>query len=276
MCLFRRFWGKRKLDNGGVKGNVRLEEIEAMYADSEKESISHIRGFDSETYDKTKAMIDYSSERARKNSDSIITNLQANLRNVYQKNYRKVLIRTVCDDIDRVEADMGMSSACTKGCYYCCKQAIYVNEYEEKDIINRLQMLPLEEKQRIKKRAKTVRDIAEKNNIFIHMTLNNISGEKDNNIQYLGLNLECPLLTENKECSIYEYRPMTCVTFRNYGKPEDCDGQIAPHCYSFQEEYHGASRMIIQKEKKYDDNEKFCQMILRGESLLADVLVNNL
>ncbi|MCF2642064.1 YkgJ family cysteine cluster protein [Roseburia hominis] len=48
--------------------------------------------------------------------------------------------------------------------------------------------------------------------------------DKENNERYLKLDLECPLLSEDKLCSIYNYRPMTCATFRNYGKPEDCNG----------------------------------------------------
>ena len=42
--------------------------------------------------------------------------------------------------------------------------------------------------------------------------------DKENNERYLKLDLECPLLSEDKLCSIYNYRPMTCATFRNYGK----------------------------------------------------------
>lgn len=265
MRLLKKLFGKQKDKKALV-----------TYSDSQKEKLSHIRGFDSEIYDKTKKLIIYAEGRGKSNPGWLLPVLESKITGVSKDKYREVLLNIVSEDMNTIETHENFSSACNKGCYYCCKQVIYVNEYEAADIIRKLQNLTSREKRRIREKAKEIRNTAVTNGIPLYITLNNISDEEEINKRYLKLDLECPLLSEDKLCSIYNYRPMTCATFRNYGKPNDCNGQIAPHCKSFQDFYVDVYYQTMMKDPQYSSQSKIIESFVKGERLFSDVIAEEL
>lgn len=40
--------------------------------------------------------------------------------------------------------------------------------------------------------------------------------------EFFSFNLPCPLLNDDKICSIYPVRPTLCWSYRNYGNPAQC------------------------------------------------------
>lgn len=134
-------------------------------------------------------------------------------------------IKTVTEQIDILEQAHNTFTTCSKGCAACCHQLIAITYLEHLIIEFTLNNLPLDERTRIKE---TVYDQCNflNNHGYSQNSLSSlfISPEKYNKMQeeYFSFGLPCPLLTQNKTCSIYSLRPTLCWSYRNYGNTIQC------------------------------------------------------
>lgn len=132
---------------------------------------------------------------------------------------------TTC--IDEVEEATGVKCVCHKGCGGCCKQAIQVLESEMQAIKVKVLSFSKEEKQALYERCIRVLAMIEEKGLdtdFSHYySAKGVSPKLMQFMQdYFALGLDCPLLSEEGSCMIYEVRPGGCWGYRVYDNPEIC------------------------------------------------------
>lgn len=158
--------------------------------------------------------------------------------------------------IDSIENKYNISAVCGVGCSACCNQLIIIRPCEVNIIKQALKKFSKEQKQIIKEKSQKILDTLD-NLSFpyqLDMGLGN-AYNKDQELQYLSLDMKCPLLSDDNKCTIYEVRPLSCCYYRNYGKTEHCNKRIAVHSCAYPE-LITPLLLALEKisESKFDDN----------------------
>lgn len=102
-------------------------------------------------------------------------------------NARTVIkLHEVLDTADKIFAHAGSFAACARGCGYCCHVSVPITEYEAQYISDNIHVPAVKLKHNIRHEHKE-----------------------------FSSNTPCPFLV-NSECSIYEFRPLTCRMHMNF------------------------------------------------------------
>ena len=270
--MFKKLFGKRK-ENPVAKETT---ETKVEVTPDVSEETFPPRGHNQEIYDKATKMIEFSGKYVNDNMNNITETIcnrmkTSNSKGINGPEMYKTLLKGVNREIDRVENYCNMKSSCGKGCAYCCYQAIYVSITEAEFILRAIRNMDIKSIRNIQSQAAYI--VQKLENTNIPMRLVDPTKEREINLEFMKLNLRCPLLNENNECMVYETRPIACYAFRNYGNPLDCQGKIAPHTYHFPEftDTIGLNTMkaIALSYNRWEDT-------MQNFVLLADFLADNL
>ena len=99
-----------------------------------------------------------------------------------------VKLKEVLNTADQIFDHAGKFAACARGCGHCCHVSVPITQFEARYMGDNLGIKPIELKQSIK----------------LELT------------EY-GSHTPCPFLQQG-ECSIYEYRPLTCRMHMNFDR----------------------------------------------------------
>lgn len=138
--------------------------------------------------------------------------------------------------IDEAELKVGLKNVCGKGCYSCCKQAIYINPAEYNIIAKYVEQLGYSKKEQLKKQVVEAIETLKKVDIPMK-TVDGSQAEQDriNNL-FFQCNIRCPFLSEDNICEVYEIRPCVCWSYRNYHNKSECKESFNPqHSCAFTE-----------------------------------------
>jgi hypothetical protein len=97
-----------------------------------------------------------------------------------------VRLKEVLSTADQIFGHAGKFAACARGCGHCCYVSVPITQFEARYMGENLGIVPVEQIQTIK-----------------------------HELTEYGSHTPCPFL-ENGECSIYEYRPLTCRMHMNF------------------------------------------------------------
>jgi hypothetical protein len=97
-----------------------------------------------------------------------------------------VRLKEVLSTADQIFGLAGKFAACARGCGHCCYVSVPITQFEARYMGENLGIVPVEQIQTIK-----------------------------HELTEYGSHTPCPFL-ENGECSIYEYRPLTCRMHMNF------------------------------------------------------------
>lgn len=130
--------------------------------------------------------------------------------------------------IDEKDISENRICCCRKGCKGCCHQLIIISNFEKEIIKNTIYKMPLKEQKKIYKIVNEELEILIKNKLTYGYIMPDIPPQIVADIQkkYFNLNIRCPFLNEKDSCIIYKERPMSCMTYRNYGNPSDCTKNV--------------------------------------------------
>jgi Fe-S-cluster containining protein len=188
------------------------------------------------------------------------------------KKYEAVVVMAE-NAFEKVRASHSECIKCKIGCSDCCHalfdltlvEALYIN-YKFKEIIEGKKKLKLEEKANIADRS--VFKLKKK-------AYKEFEGGKSEDAILKEMSekrLRCPLLNEDKECDLYEFRPITC---RLYGIPLSIGGKGHTCGISdFQEgEQYPTVNMDIIQNKLYEISEALVKSIGSKYSKISEMLV---
>lgn len=128
------------------------------------------------------------------------------------------------DQLDFLEQSCAHQNACEKGCSGCCNQLIAISDVELLALKTPLQNLSVAERKTLKCNTLKICNVLTDNGIALNspMATKSKTSEQELQEKYFNLNLPCPLLNDQQECSFYEVRPSACWFYRCYGNPTDC------------------------------------------------------
>ncbi len=190
------------------------------------------------------------------------------VKDVLVKGFEHVLSH-VDEEIKVIEKEVGLNKSCEIGCAHCCYFPIMVTKLEVKLMLQYIEQLPLERKEKMMEHfqqyVKTFAPQLEQ--------IKDLDYQKDVNFkhQYKKLNLPCMLLDEQTNtCLAYEVRPTPCRTYMNYVPPKVCSEQHVPKepiSYEFLHNFYvqGMDEIIQTILEVVDDTEL-------GFSYPADVM----
>jgi Fe-S-cluster containining protein len=87
------------------------------------------------------------------------------------------------------------------GCSFCCHSVIYGSEIEMDYIKHNIKLLKIKPNKRRSKLQNSVKD--------------------ESKLKWVDK--ACPYLTDDKKCSIYEFRPIVCRTHNSTENPDNCN-----------------------------------------------------
>jgi Fe-S-cluster containining protein len=99
-----------------------------------------------------------------------------------------IRLKEVLNTADQIFDHAGKFAACARGCGHCCHVSVPITQFEARYMGENLGITPVELKQSIK-----------------------------HELSEYGSHTPCPFLA-NGECSIYEYRPLTCRMHMNFDR----------------------------------------------------------
>ncbi|WP_113675830.1 YkgJ family cysteine cluster protein [Vallitalea guaymasensis] len=133
-------------------------------------------------------------------------------------------IEEINNQINQIELNNNLKCVCTKGCTACCRQPIAMASSQAIAIKPYVNSLTKSEQDKLyTKIIKTCNQIEDSG---IETNINKLTSENaiDNYLkEYFSLNICCPMLNDQGECSIYQVRPSVCWSYRAYGDPTDCE-----------------------------------------------------
>jgi Fe-S-cluster containining protein len=97
-----------------------------------------------------------------------------------------IRLKEVLNTADQIFDHAGKFAACARGCGHCCYVSVPITQFEARFMGDNLNIKPIELKQSIK-----------------------------HELSEFSSHTPCPFLV-NSECSIYEYRPLTCRMHMNF------------------------------------------------------------
>lgn len=132
---------------------------------------------------------EYENVKKQSNNVSAIFSIQNHMDTVIKENY-----------VDRV-------FSCKAGCYYCCEQYVEITDDEAELIMRWVKRnnIPLFKRKLLKQR---------------HYDLSNWRSLN-------AIDRRCVFLGKNKQCRIYDYRPLVCRKHFSAGDPKDCDVSVS-------------------------------------------------
>lgn len=205
-------------------------EIVSKTEDTIKSSI----GFNQETWNKVEKMLEIERSYYQTNRRKIAEKIYSKYNGKNEYNLYKDEIVIAERKIDGFEKECELNSSCQVGCSACCYQLIGINPIEKAVLRKAVYKLSVGERERIKAKAEQIVDKLKEINFCIsHKTIEEGDYIKEQLLQYLNLQLKCPLLSEGNKCMIYETRPFACWSYRNYGRREDCANNIPIHSCAF-------------------------------------------
>ncbi|WP_176461651.1 YkgJ family cysteine cluster protein [Anaeromicrobium sediminis] len=109
-------------------------------------------------------------------------------------------------------------SSCTKGCSQCCHMYVDLTAMEA-EVIRKfvIENFTNEEIEKIMCRLEENKDLVPDYRELVG--LEKMSDQLDS---YWSKQIPCPFLNEEKECGIYQVRPVKCRTFMAFSKEENC------------------------------------------------------
>ncbi len=120
---------------------------------------------------------------------------------------------------------------CKKGCAYCCESGQYpYSELEFKYLLLGFFKIPLKEQQEVIKRIKALKE-----------EYQNVENKKE-------FKYRCPFLSEEKICTVYDYRGLICRTF-GLITLLDSGKCVIPFCHELGLNY---STVFDKSTKKFD------------------------
>lgn len=161
----------------------------------------------------------------KKNKNYIVSNFSeiiiANDLKFFTKWISKEIVNAT-NMIDFVEQNCKLECKCIKGCSGCCSQAIYINPAEYEILKYYIKSLDKKAKKHLNNKANHICNSV--NESLVPFEILNIkeTNSFDINVEYSKLNLPC-LFLEDNTCSIYNIRPISCWTYRQYNDKKNCD-----------------------------------------------------
>lgn len=122
-----------------------------------------------------------------------------------------------------IEQEKHRVSCCDKGCSCCCYQVIVITEHEKYVLGQVVNKMSLKERALLWKDVKTAVKKLQDNELTPQTIRPDLYEEDQRKVQekYFKLRLPCVFLKDDI-CSIYPYRPIACMTYKNYGHSDDC------------------------------------------------------
>ena len=142
----------------------------------------------------------------------------------------KQYLNTIQKALDEYFEDQKEYICCKKGCSHCCEKGAYpYSDLEFKFLLLGFFRIPIKEQQEVIARIKALKEEYAKQ-------------ENKENYMY-----RCPFLSEDKKCTVYDYRGLICRTFGLITEKEN--GQyILPFCHSlglnYSKVYNPETKMI--------------------------------
>lgn len=137
--------------------------------------------------------------------------------------------------IDQLGTSNNRKCVCCKGCSHCCHQLIIITDFEKEMLKYTISTLFRKDRDRLYKKVKEQCSVMELNNLN-KTTINPFLNEQEQLFiqnKFFSLNMECPFLKDNM-CSIHHRRQISCMTYRNYGNPNECkDSATVSNTYTF-------------------------------------------
>jgi Fe-S-cluster containining protein len=121
--------------------------------------------------------------------------------------------------INQLEQEVGLSSACYKGCAWCCYHPILITPFESvviREFLDQQRLWNLYRSKIMNVKRKIHANYLTTRVLRTHPT-RDAAFEK-----YLKLQISCPFVTENSECAVYPVRPLACAFYKNYGLVDNC------------------------------------------------------
>ncbi len=121
-----------------------------------------------------------------------------------------------------------INTVCLKGCSYCCYHPIYVTQlegsYVEDHLITNIGLSLFET---IQGQWLEWYNKCERRNLFFNYPEFHIKERIDRDNKYYMSDIKCPFLI-NRECTIYDVRPIICRTYFVKKNPEYCKSRLEP------------------------------------------------
>jgi Fe-S-cluster containining protein len=183
------------------------------------------------------------------------------------------LLATVNAVFERVKGEYPECVKCKIGCSDCCYalfdltliEALYISHHFNKQFSGNPKERLLEKADRADREVYKIKRSAYKD-------LEQGKSEDEILNHIAGLRVQCPLLDDEDQCSLYEYRPITC---RFYGIPTAIGGK-AHTCgksgFVEGEQYPTVNLDIIH-QKLYEISEELVKAIQSRYTKMADMLV---
>ena len=167
------------------------------------------------------------------------------------------LLKTVNQEIQKLEEKVEITPTCFKGCSYCCYFPIVITKLEGKLIHDYIHSLPKDRKMDIMGHLTTY---FETNQVRINeVCSSDFQNDSSFKEKYIKNQLPCPFLDLNTNtCKAYEVRPIPCRTYLNYSDPNVCKQHDLPKetfSYEFLYDYYfGILNEVIQTLIEHGEN----------------------
>lgn len=152
-------------------------------------------------------------------------------------------------EIDKLDSLKNRKCVCYKGCSHCCHQLIIITDFEKEVLRYAISTLFRKDRDKLLKKTREQTEAMLQNSIINDIITPSLTENEQQAIQrkFFELNLECPFLKDNA-CMIHKLRPISCLTYRNYGNPNECKETInVSEAYTFNNIEIDLRREIFEK-----------------------------
>lgn len=173
------------------------------------------------------------------------------------------------EKLNKLERENNLPNTCTAGCSHCCSHVIALNPHEAMILSYKIKSLPVNIQKEVKEKSAHIcnflisKNLAESN--FFSTGVNLSEGYKYSRLketikeEYFSYKLECPLLFNNK-CLLYDYRPLTCMSYRCYDDPRICSQNAFAETVSF--EFNDYMDIQFRRMRNLDINSRILPYLL--------------
>lgn len=122
----------------------------------------------------------------------------------------------------RREMNLGETISCHKGCGVCCCQLVPLSPPEAFFLMDYVQSLPPDRRNRILSRLNGIRKAMEAHGLVERLrTIEDTQEHQALAYDYFRVGMPCPFLEESS-CSLHPYRPFACREYNVISSPELC------------------------------------------------------